>query len=116
VRLTAEQEIALHARFPHAFLLRDFPGETFRVSCADSYMNDNAVLMIYTQRWDVKEQTWLDFAKGTAEELSCEIVPSRTTTVGTLEPIVSKNPHHKLGQRCSSCGQAWPCSFQKGSL
>ncbi|HSX23037.1 MAG TPA: hypothetical protein VLE97_09710 [Gaiellaceae bacterium] len=85
--LTAEQAIALRARFPHAFLLRGFPGETFRVSCADSYVNEDGVLMIYTQRWDAERQTWLAFAKGTEEELLREIVPSRTTTLGTLEPL-----------------------------
>jgi hypothetical protein len=96
--LTAEQEIALRARFPHAFLLRGFPGDTFRVSCMNSYVNEDGVLMIYTQRWDAAQQTWLDFAKGTDAELQREIVPSRVTALGMLEPLTLKKAPRKPGR------------------
>lgn len=59
-------------QFPTAFGLRAFPGDTFRVSLRDSYVNDSGVVMVYTE---VKRgERWLSFAKGTVSELKREIV------------------------------------------
>lgn len=71
--LEAEDAIALRQRYSFAFGLRGFPGETFRVNTMESYRSDG-VLMIYTDRWDAKTQTWLAFAKATEVELQREMV------------------------------------------
>ena len=59
------------AQLPDAFGLRGFPGKTFRVSRLASYVNGDAVVMLYTQIRD--GDRWLDFAKGTASELRREV-------------------------------------------
>jgi len=60
------------AGFPATFGLRAFPGDTFRVSLAHSYVNDSGQVQLYTEVR--KGNEWLSFAKGTAHELRKEIV------------------------------------------
>lgn len=59
------------ARFPATFGLRGFPGKTFRISKESSFMRD-ATAVLYTQIQT--PSGWYDFAKGTADELSREVV------------------------------------------
>jgi hypothetical protein len=74
------------AKFPATFRLKAFPGDLFRISCNASYVNDNNVVMLYTQRLVVDERPahsmlgfqghvdrWADFAKGTESELLSQI-------------------------------------------
>jgi len=59
------------ARFPETFGLRAFPGETFRIGVWESYYSQEKVLL-YTQKLTKGE--WVDFAKGTEDELRKQIV------------------------------------------
>jgi hypothetical protein len=59
------------ALFPSTFGLKAFSG-TFRISQRSSYVNDSNVVMLYTQI--EKDGQWLDFAKGTIEELRAAVV------------------------------------------
>lgn len=71
----AEQAPAVKAAiatFQATFGLRAFPGETFRIGASQSYYSDTYGIMLYTQRQD--GDRWLDFAKGTPEELRRQIV------------------------------------------
>ena len=74
------------ATFPATFGLRAFPGDTFRISESSSYFNgpmlscEEQHLMLYVERHK-KSHTerkrgdeWVDFAKGTAEELRRQVV------------------------------------------
>lgn len=70
--LDAETAIVLRQRFSHAFGLRGFPGDTFRVNTMNSYIGDDGQLVIYTDRWD--GSMWQSFAKGSEEELRAEMV------------------------------------------
>jgi hypothetical protein len=72
--LDAETAIALRQRFPHAFGLRGFPGDMFRVNTMNSYIGDDGQLVIYTDRWDAKTQMWQAFAKGSENELRAEML------------------------------------------
>jgi hypothetical protein len=69
------------ATFPATFGLRAFPGDTFRISESSSYFNgpmlscDEKDLMLYTECQ--RGATWVDFAKGTAEELRAQVVAPR---------------------------------------
>lgn len=65
---------AAMAEFPATFGLRAFPGDVFRIGERQSYVNDSGVVMLYTQRYDVTREQWMDFAKGTAGELRREVV------------------------------------------
>ncbi len=58
-------------KFPTTFHLRGHDG-LFRVG-PGSYVNDDDVVMLYTQR-KCEDQVWRDFAKATVEELSGQIV------------------------------------------
>jgi hypothetical protein len=59
------------ASFPATFGLRSRPGEVFRISKAYSYVNDDGIVMLYTE---VKRgNDWLSYAKGTVEELEKQI-------------------------------------------
>lgn len=75
------------AQFPGTFQLRNHTG-TFRVSERSSYVS-RGVVMLYTQRLlsvadyksryskpdePTEEDRWVDFAKGTAEELNRNII------------------------------------------
>lgn len=59
------------AGFPGTFGLRAYPGDTFRVCPRASYVSGDRVLL-YTQR--LVRGEWLDFAKGTADELRRQLV------------------------------------------
>lgn len=74
------------AKFPQTFGLRGFPNSLFRISRFGSYVNDDGIVMLYTQRLVVDEKPahsmlgfqghndrWLDFAKCTTEELFSQI-------------------------------------------
>jgi hypothetical protein len=75
MRFGQEKIDAAIARFPATFGLRGFPGETFRLSPDASYMAGPCMapthVMLYTQRLHNGE--WLDFAKGTEEELRAQV-------------------------------------------
>lgn len=72
----AEKAIAVAiARFPETFGLRAFPGETFRISQAASFLRDRRdakSVQLYTQR--LKGDTWLDFSRGSEPELRRNLV------------------------------------------
>lgn len=61
--------VAACAQFPDTFKLHGHEG-TFRSSVRSSYVSQGKV-MVYTQRLQGEE--WLDFAKGTVEELKSQI-------------------------------------------
>jgi hypothetical protein len=69
--LTAAQADALCAKFPAAFGLRGFPGDTFRVSTAFSYVGDDGSIVVYTEIW--RDGTWAAFAKGSVTKLAREV-------------------------------------------
>ncbi len=54
--------------FPSEFGLSSFPSERFRISEWASYINDKNEVMIYLDR-KMPDDTWLNFAKGTIEEV-----------------------------------------------
>ena len=60
------------ATFPETFGMRAYRGEVFRLSETSSYCNETEV-MLYTQIQ--KGEKWLDFCKGTENELRREIMP-----------------------------------------
>jgi hypothetical protein len=62
-------------QFPAEFGLRAFPGDVFRISLSASYVNDSDVVTLYTQI--KKGDRWLDFAKGSVNELKRELVKGR---------------------------------------
>jgi hypothetical protein len=80
--LDAETAIALRQRFPYAFGLRGFPGDTFRVNTMNSYIGDDDRLVIYTDRWDAGKQTWVAFAKASEDELKRESTPCKILGAG----------------------------------
>lgn len=69
--------------FPATFGLRAFPGRVFRCSPSSSYITcwgEKGIVMLYTQRLESRQvksgpscgqyqDEWIDFAKGTVEEL-----------------------------------------------
>lgn len=65
------------AKFPEIFGLRGFPAGTFRISLRSSYVDGNGEIQLYTQSLQNNGQ-WLDFAKGTEEELLREIVEKKS--------------------------------------
>lgn len=76
--LTYDEEQAAVRRvcdsFPATFGLRAFPGDLFRVSRRASYYSKPEV-QVYTQIWS-EGDVWLDFAKGTEQELRRELMPA----------------------------------------
>lgn len=70
--------------FPEKFGLKGFPGKTFKISRHSSYINDAGEFMLYTMV-DNGDGQWLDFAKGTPEELRREIV-MKSARVRDLTP------------------------------
>ena len=77
--MTIEEELKLvadaAAMFPAEFGLRGFPGKKFRVNLNNSYVSTGtATVQLYTDIWVCDR--WLDFAKGTIEELTKEVVNS----------------------------------------
>ena len=66
------------ATFTATFGLRAFPGDTFRISESSSYFGgsmlscEESELILYTER--KRGDEWVDFAKGTAEELRRQVV------------------------------------------
>lgn len=58
------------AKFPGTFGLKAFAG-TFRVSSSHSYINDDGVVMLYTE---IQSTGWESFCKGTVQELEAAIV------------------------------------------
>jgi hypothetical protein len=74
----AEQQEAIDkviAKFPKVFRLRAFEG-VFRIGENDSYFGGpgNTIMMLYTQKYDPKADSWNAFAKGTESELRREVV------------------------------------------
>ncbi len=64
------------SRFPKTFGLRAFPGDTFSISAACSYVGswqDPSTLMLYTEI-QCKDGKWRAFAKGSEAELRREVV------------------------------------------
>lgn len=59
-------------QFPPTFSLKAFPNDTFRISLAHSYVNDNRVVMLYPERL-MPNGEWAAFSKGTVEELKREV-------------------------------------------
>lgn len=59
------------AKFPAEFGLYAYPGKTFRVDLGSSYMSQGQVVL-YTEI-KMPDGTWLDFAKGTPDELAAEV-------------------------------------------
>lgn len=68
----ADQEliVATLVTFPQQFGLRGFPGDTFRCSETDSYVDSESVV-IYTERL-CEDGIWRAFAKGSVAELRKE--------------------------------------------
>ena len=75
------------ATFPATFGLRAFPGDRFRIGERQSYFGGagNNTMMLYTQRLKTTQvkngpskgqyqDEWVDFAKGTPEELRRQVV------------------------------------------
>jgi hypothetical protein len=67
------------ATFPATFGLRAYPGRVFSISEPCSYLGGvgGDVIMLYTTIRAVGHTgafVWLDFAKGTVEELRAEVV------------------------------------------
>ena len=70
------------ARLPSRFGMRGFPKEIFRISPDASFVSEDHV-MLYTQRqvtmknakkdFDPPAADWVDFCKGTEEEIRREI-------------------------------------------
>jgi len=58
--------------FPPTFGLKAFPGEVFRISETASYINDNGVVILYSQR--LIENRWVDFAKGRVCDFRREVI------------------------------------------
>lgn len=74
--MTDSKILAVIATFPAKFGLRAYPGQVFRISEQNSYVNDYGVVYLYTQVQGDFSGTvsWTDFAKGTPDELQAEIV------------------------------------------
>ena len=63
------------AQFPKEFGLRNFPGETFKISPFHSYLSDYpAPGTVYLYTYRRVGETWEAFAKGTPAELACEVI------------------------------------------
>ena len=72
--MLADQKVlrAELASFPDKFGLRGFPGDVFRCSETDSYV-DGLSIVIYTER--IREDgAWRAFAKGSPAEVRRELV------------------------------------------
>lgn len=81
------------ARFPKHFGLRAYPEKLFRIGVRESFVDDNGNPKLYTQVLAHTQElpkleqrgcnphgySWLDFAKGTEEELTRQLtsVPER---------------------------------------
>ena len=59
------------AQFPNTFSLRAFPGKVFRISPSASYTTAIGIILYVQQQQDDR---WIDFCKGTPEELSGQVV------------------------------------------
>jgi len=75
------------SQFPLVFGLRAFPGKRFKVGIAQSYISEG-VVVLYTQVWNPERSIWVDFAKGTVDELSKEVVD--------LPLIYSAEEYHRI--------------------
>lgn len=64
------------ARFPATFRLRGRPNDTFRISKQSSYVNDDDIVMLYTECFlpDNGGGMWHSYAKGTAAELTMNLL------------------------------------------
>jgi len=70
-----ERVFAAIAKFPKRFGLRGFPGDVFRCSATDSYVNDDGIVTIYLERLSPqRESFWLAHSKGTEVEIQREII------------------------------------------
>jgi DNA repair protein RadC len=68
--------------FPDEFGMREFPGKRFRINRRNSYISDSGVTL-YTETWN--GDRWVDFAKGSPEELHREVVESPVGPRGGAE-------------------------------
>jgi hypothetical protein len=106
------------AQFPATFGLRAYPGETFRIGIAQSYINDAGEIMLYTQRQTAGE--WLDFAKGTAHELRLELVhlPAAMSTPQPAPEVGAQRLGYTytLQADCNVCGAQQGSTFTATTL
>lgn len=68
------------ATFPATFGLHGLPGKTFRISERSSYLDDNDRVVLYTQRL-MPDNSWADFAKGSATQLRSQISEIRVAVL-----------------------------------
>lgn len=77
------------AQFPGEFALVGFPGDVFRVCPGASFMRGN-IPILYTQRLGASGE-WIDFAKGTVDELRDQVrllpEPRRRYTAEEVEDM-----------------------------
>ena len=60
-------------RFPQVFGLRAYPNQEFRIELSASYFSDACGVQLYV--FVLRDDRWLDFCKGTPDELRAQIVP-----------------------------------------
>ena len=63
--------------FPAAFGLRDFPGQTFSIMLADSFVGNDGSVQLYVYA-ELDDGSWRAFARGTPEELWAQVVTDPT--------------------------------------
>ena len=59
--------------FPEVFGLRAYPNQEFRIELSASYFSDACGVQLYV--FVLRDDRWLDFCKGTPDELRAQIVP-----------------------------------------
>ena len=95
------------SKFPNEFGLKAYFGDVFRVGLSQSFMSDG-VVMLYTQ---IKtENGWLDFVKGTVEELLdavIEVGSKRTprTTSWMLDQLIHTHNFKVDPEWLEACGR-----------
>lgn len=63
------------SQLPERFGLAGFPGDVFRCSTLDSYINDRGVVTLYLERLSQqRESYWLAHSKGTLADVLRELV------------------------------------------
>jgi hypothetical protein len=58
--------------FPTEFGLRAFPGRRFQIDTWSSFFSPHSGFQLVTQVWSEKQGRWLDFSRGSVEELRNE--------------------------------------------
>lgn len=66
------------AAFPETFALAGWPGKTFRINADYSYIDDSdtlkLVIDVLTEHAIPAERKWLNFSKGTEQELLAQVL------------------------------------------